>query len=272
VIIIHSPKKLAEILEYSLADIYAVIERIKSRPRSVYYSFTSRTIKAGKVKERPIDPSRDKLRDLQNRIYERILKKIPLPPHVMGSRRGKNNIDNAADHRGGLFHFETDLKNFFGFATSKMVFDALRTQGYSPDICHILTQLTTFKGHIPQGAPTSAILANLVGLSFDKPILALCAEHQIKYTRYVDDLWFSAEHSFTALEQPILRVIEDNQFLYSHRKTVAKAGTIEGTGVKVNKGGRLSLTDAQEKKLADPNRSELSKQGLESYKRQVEKK
>lgn len=269
---IHRPQQFAEILEYSLADIEAVVERIKITPRKVYYSYISRKIKNGKLKERPIDPSRADLRDIQNRIYVRILKKIPLPSYMMGSIKGRNNIDNAATHRGGLFNFQTDLKNFFGYVTNKMVFDMLKSYGFSNDVSHLMTKLCTYKGHLPQGAPTSAILANLVGITFDEPILAICREHKIKYTRYVDDLWVTADHVFSKVEPQLLEAITNNKFLYSHRKTFAKAGKIEGTGVRVHKGGRLGLTKKQQEKLASPDIAVKSKKGLESYKKQVEKR
>jgi len=269
-IALHKPQTLAGILQYKIEEIEAIIEQIKNEPRKSYYSYIQKSVKNGKLKERPIDPSRAKLRDLQNRIHQRILKKLPLPEHMMGSIKGRSNVDNAVTHRGGLHNFQTDLKNFFGYATNKMVFDMLRTHNFSPDVAHLITQLTTFKGHLPQGAPTSPILANLVGISFDTPILSICQHHAIKYTRYVDDLWFSADYDFTHLQGELLKAIKDCKFLYSHRKTLAKAGKIEGTGVKVHKGGRLGLTDAQSKKLSDPGRSENSKKGIQSYKNQVE--
>lgn len=271
-IVIHKPQKLAEILEYSLEDIYDVINKLKNHPRSYYYSYIDTKIKNGKVKKRPIDPSRYKLKDLQIRIHRRILAKIPMPPYLMGSIKGRNNVDNAAAHRSRPFQFQTDLKSFFSYATNSMVFNMLRSFGYSPDVCKIITELTTFKGHLPQGGPTSATLANLVGLSFDRPILEICERNKIKYTRYVDDLWFSAAHDFTEFQPAILDALEAQQFLYSHKKTYAKQGKIEGTGVLLNKSGTLGLTASQEKKLIDPERSEKSKRGLLAYKKQVENK
>lgn len=269
---IHKPEKLATILEYSLTDIYEVVNDIKTHPRRYYYSYTKTTVKNGKVKERPIDPSRDKLKDLQNRIHRRILGKITLPPYLMGSIKGRNNVDNGAAHRGRLFNFQTDLKNFFGYVTNKMVFDILRSYNLSPDVCKIITDLTTLKGHLPQGAATSPTLANLVGLNFDKPLLELCEANGLKYTRYVDDLWFSANHDFEHLHSEILNIIVAKGFRYSHKKTLGKIGKIEGTGVLVKKDGKLGLTKSQEQKLTDPERSEKSKKGLLSYKKQVEGK
>lgn len=151
-----------------------------------------------------------------------------------------------------------------------MVFEMFRLNGYSPDVAHILTQLTTFKGHLPQGAPTSPTLANLVGLNYDKLLLDICIKNNLKYTRYVDDLWFSANYDFKFLEADILKIILESHFLYSHKKTLGKIGKIEGTGCLNKTNGKLALTAKQEKKLSDPNLKENSKKGLEAYKKLVE--
>ncbi len=269
--IIHKPEKLALILGYPLNDLVSIIDDIKNHPRKYYYSYIDKKIKNGKVKLRPIDPSRDKLRNIQDIIQGKILSTIPMPPHLKGSIKRRNNIQNVTAHRGNKIHFQTDLTNFFGFVNNKMVFTAIRSFGYSPDVAHILTNLTTFKGHLPQGAPTSPTLANLVGLiTFDNPILELCQLHNITYTRYVDDLWFSSNLDFKHLESQFLQIILNHGFLYSNKKTLGKEGKIEGTGCLRKTNGKLGLTKKQELKLAEPTISPKSKKGLESYKKRVE--
>lgn len=267
---IHKPLVLAKILEYSLEEINAIIETIDKHGRKYYYSYIDKKIKNGKIKLRPIDPSRDKLRDIQNKIQGKIFSKILMPKHLKGSIKGRDNVENVKYHRGNNFNFQTDLTNFFGFVTNKMVFDRLCALGYSPDVAHILTKLTTYKGHLPQGTPTSPTLANLVGLTFDEPILQICKQRNIKYTRYVDDLWFSSNKPFKETEREILQIILDHKFLYSHKKTVSKIGKIEGTGCLKKGNGRLGITKKQEQKFLNPNLTDASRKGLEAYKRRVE--
>jgi RNA-directed DNA polymerase len=270
-LIIHKPEKLASLLGYSLVEIENVVNEIKNHPRKYYYSYVDKKVKNGKIKLRPIDPSRHDLRNIQNLIQSKILSTIPMPSHLKGSIKGRNNIDNVKVHRGNKYHFQTDLTNFFGFVTNKMVFQMLRSFGFSPDVAHLLTALTTYKGHLPQGTPTSPTLANLVGLvTFDNTILEICQRLNIKYSRYVDDLWFSANTDFKNVEQQFLEAILNAGFLYSHKKTIGKPGKIEGTGCLRKTNGRLGLTKKQLAKLADPSLKSQSRKGIEAYKKSVE--
>jgi RNA-directed DNA polymerase len=248
-LVIHRPQMLAETLGYSLTEIEEVIETTNKHSRKYYYSYIDKKIKNGKIKLRPIDPSRDRLRDIQNKIQGKILSKIPMPQHLKGSIKGRNNIENVKYHRGNNFNFQMDLTNFFGFVTNNMVFTMLRSLNFSPTVARLITKLTTYKGHLPQGVPTSPTLANLVGLNFDMPILELCKKNNIKYTRYVDDLWFSANHSFKEVEKEILEIIGNYDFLFSHNKTVNKVGKIEGTGCLKKTNGKLGIMKKHEENL-----------------------
>lgn len=268
--VLHKPKDLAKILNYSLEELEDICQDINANRRKHYYSYKKIKRKGGKVKIREIDPSRQSLRDIQNRINGKLLSKINFPPHIHGSVKGKSNISNAKCHRTKKFHFLTDLSSFFPSVTCSMVFQSLREYGYSPDVAHIITKLTTINGHLPQGTPTSSALANLVGLKFDYPILELCKQHGITYTRYVDDLTFSCNEDFKEISQEILNIISQAEFKYSHKKTLYKEGKVEITGCLVKTNGKLALTAKQEAKLEDLNLPPKSRAGLEGYRKLVE--
>jgi len=269
-VILHKPETLAKILGYPLEELLQVIEEIKIHPRKYYYSYQKISTKNGKKKVRNIDPSRDKLRDVQNKLNKKILSKIKLPEHIQGSVKGKSNISNAKLHRSKKFHFLTDLSNFFPFVTNKLVFRTLCSCGFSPSVSRVITQLTTFKGHLPQGATTSSTLANLVGLKFDIPIIEICQQNNIIYSRYVDDLTFSSDTDFKHVIEDILKIITSQGFLYSHAKTLYKEGKVEITGCLDKTNGRLTLTLKQQAKLDDPAIAPASRAGLEAYRRIVE--
>lgn len=61
----------------------------------------------------------------------------------------------------------------------------------SHQVATVLAHLCTFKGTLPQGAPTSPLLSNLVCRSMDNDLMSLAKRHRATYTRYADDLTFS---------------------------------------------------------------------------------
>ena len=60
-----------------------------------------------------------------------------------------------------------------------------------PDVATVIAQLTCYEGVLPQGAPTSPIISNLICQILDYKIIELCQEYHLTYTRYADDLTFS---------------------------------------------------------------------------------
>ena len=76
--------------------------------------------------------------------------------------RGPSPATNAMVHAGSKCVVKLDLVSFFPSVTCAMVYASWETQfGFGPPITPVLTRLTTHKGHLPQGSPTSGYLANL---------------------------------------------------------------------------------------------------------------
>ncbi len=163
-----------------------------------------------------------------------------------------------------MYKFQTDIVSFFSFVTNKAVYSGLVEQGFSPKVSHYITKLTTSEGQLPQGTPTSSYLANIVGLGFDKKLLEICNENNITYTRYVDDLTFSAKQDFQELVMKFIEIINDNGFRISNRKTVYKKGGLEITGC-WTVGNKLMPTKKQVQKYNDPQTSKLSKKGMQNH-------
>lgn len=246
---------------YSLEELKIVIQN----PKDNYYHFTKKSIKPnGLIKLRPISPSKNTLKDIQNRLVTRVFSKFDFPSHVQGSIKGKSYVTNAKSHLGNLYKFQTDIVSFFSFVTNKAVFSALVKQGFSHNVSHYITQLTTSKGHLPQGTPTSSYLANIVGLGFDDKLLEICIENNITYTRYVDDLTFSAKQDFQELIMTFIESINEHGFRISNRKTVYKKGGLKITGC-WTVGNELRPTKGQLQKYNDPQTSKLSKKGMENH-------
>lgn len=190
----------------------------------------------GTEKQRTIRPSQKELKLIQSRIKNKILVPIQLPKTVHGGVKDCSNITNAKPHQGKKYIFTTDLQEFYPNITSQRVYDTFCKLKFSPHFSHWLTNLTTWKYELPQGTPTSTHIANLVFLDTDLLLIDLCNKHNITYTRYVDDLTFSSQQDFQHLLSDILKIVTENNFKVSYRKTQYKGKqTITGVNVFLNK-------------------------------------
>jgi RNA-directed DNA polymerase len=147
-------------------------------------------------KQRRIDNPILITKEIQKRINRRLLRPLTLPGHICGGVKGKTLLDNIVPHLKARVIVTADIKSFFPTITTFQVYAIWsHLLGCSPEIARLLTRLTTFERRLPQGAPTSSTLANLVLFSYDQPIRSFCAKHGITYTTWIDDLIFSGTES-----------------------------------------------------------------------------
>lgn len=111
-----------------------------------------------------------------------------------GFEKGKSAITNAKIHRNKRFVLNLDLENFFPtfhFGRVMGYFEKNRDFRFPHEVAVTIAQLTCNQGHLPQGAPTSPIIANLIFQILDMRILKIAQAYRLDYTRYADDLTFS---------------------------------------------------------------------------------
>lgn len=173
----------------------------------------------GTVKKRVIRPSKKRLNFIQSKIKDRVLSKIELPSNVHGGVKKKSNITNAKPHQGNKYVFVTDLKDFYPSVKSKKIHDLFIELGYNKQFAFYITKLTTWKGELPQGTPTSTHISNIFFLKTDYELIKICEENNITYTRYVDDLTFSSPENFQHLIPTLLSVVKKSGLKISYRKT-----------------------------------------------------
>lgn len=222
----------------------------------------------GNVRVRIIHPSKANLKEIQKLIHRRILSKIYLPKNIKGSVKGEDNISNAKFHQGNKYKFATDLKEFFPSISHFQVMDMFLRNGFSKEVASLLTKLTTYKGAVPQGAPTSSSIANIVFLPIDFQLIKLCNKHKIKYSRYVDDLTFSSKNGIKKISLDFLKIITESGFRISHKKTFYTSGIAEITGVPV-KNNSLGIADRINEKLKEKKLNPLQKEGLLRYRDRI---
>lgn len=189
---------------------------------------------AGNIKKRTINSSKGDLKSIQSRIYNFILSNITLPKYFYGGVKGKNNILNARYHQGNKYIFTTDLKSFFPSISNKQVYTTLVKLDFSPNIARIITKLITRNGQVPQGIPTSTLIANLVFRPTGDLIMDIASRHHIKFTIYVDDVTLSSAQDFKALVPEFLAILKKSGFRISHDKTFYKTKNPTVTGVVVH--------------------------------------
>jgi RNA-directed DNA polymerase len=221
-----------------------------------------KTYPDGTPQKRVIRPSSGRLKEIQKSIRINILSKIQLPDFIQGGVKGKSNITNAKQHQGNKYQFATDLQAFFPSVTPKQINQLFLSFGYSHHIAYWLTKLTSLEFQLPQGTSTSTAIANLVFLKTDQKLMALCEQHGVRYTRFVDDLSFSSSRDFRKITVQLLDVVRADGFKISYRKT-AYAGHQTLTGIRVFN----NHIDAPEKIIlkAKEERTALAKEGPKPY-------
>jgi hypothetical protein len=167
---------------------------------------------------RQIDNPCGELKILQKRINVKLLKPLVFPHYLCGGVPGKSLLDNVLLHLGAPVLVTVDIKSFFRRITNLQVYEVWKsTLNCSPKIAALLTQLTTFERHLPQGAPTSSLLANLVMHSIDESIRRECARRGVTYSTWVDDLAFSGREAPEVVPVAVAS-LRAAGFSVSHRK------------------------------------------------------
>jgi len=168
------------------------------------------------------------LKQLQRRLLDTVFNKFPLGPEVMAFREGTSIFDNAKAHAGGSpLTICIDIHDFFPSITQKQIYYVLGKYGYSHEVCQFLSEIVTFHNFLPQGAPTSPVVANIVGANtFDPEVRALALQYNLVYTRYADDLAFSmppgedpSKLDTAKVLSSLTKILEKHGFRVNHRKT-----------------------------------------------------
>lgn len=139
------------------------------------------------------------LKEIQNWILTNILYKHKVSRYAKGYVPNRSIKDHVRYHTNEKLVLTLDIKDFFNTISFNLVENIFLEIGYSKLISNLLTKLCLLEGVLPQGAPTSPFISNIVLINFDNEISKYCAENDLKYTRYADDLAFSGDIKKTAL-------------------------------------------------------------------------
>lgn len=210
--------------------------------KSVHYRpfIKSEKKRDGSTKERRIDNPDKAIRQIQKRINKVMLKPecSNLPPYMTGSIPNRSIRDNAKIHVGSEAILCVDISNCFPSIKSSTVYAVFKKKlGCSPPVAKLLTKLTTYGDRLPQGAPTSPGLCNLVLEPLAIELNELASLAGLKFTQYVDDLTFSGNKAILKKhEAEILKLVERHGFEVNVRKLklLTRNTRMEITGLVVN--------------------------------------
>jgi len=191
-------------------------------------------------KSRQIAEPLHRLREILNRL-NRLLQRLVLPEAVKAGKKGQSNISNAQSHIGKPMLLTLDLRDFFPSISNRRVYRMfIQRCKCSPDVARYLTRLTTLDGQVPQGSPTSTIIAALVSERMVRRLQGLAVQHQASYTQYVDDGSISGPKHIKRILSTAANIVANEGFRVHPRKlrSIAESEEQVVTGVRVD--SRLS--------------------------------
>ena len=214
------------------------LHSMSNAPEFFYRTFY---IKKRNGKLRRIDEPLPDLKRVQSWILTEILYRIPCSRFAKAYIPGTSIKDNTRFHKKQKIVMAVDVKNFFPSIKSGYILGVFLAVGYNLPTAVLLTRLCCLRECLPQGAPTSAYLSNLVMLRFDEVISQYCISHNIRYTRYADDLTFSGDFDIAAM---LFQVDRELKYLNLKRnpdklKIMRSHNSQRATGIVINEKQQL---------------------------------
>ena len=221
------------------------------------------------------------LKAIQRWLLDVLLARLPVHEACHSYRAGKSIVSNSERHIGKAFVACMDIENFFGSIVKRDVVRHLISAGLWPQLSDNIASLSTFRGRLPQGAPTSPMLSNSYLFQFDEAMTHFGKVRDVEYTRYADDLTFSG-NSRESVKECVVSATERLLGLGlrvngAKTRIVSRQGQQRVTGVVVNELGVPSRKFRREVrarfhnagKIGEIDSREMNRlRGLVSYLRQ----
>lgn len=232
---LFKPAHLCLRIDFPLDAIYKILE---NKDKKVEKFIITKTKENGEIKKRPIFSPNKEYKTLLRRINTNILNKYPLLPGVCGAVIGKSLMDMVKVHCNKEAVYQIDLKDFFPNIKHRTIFNLFLRLDCSKEIAKLLADLVTFQDFLPQGFPTSPMMANIIASKLDIEQLNICRKDNISRTRWIDDIAFSGRTASLESTIPkLITAIKKNHFiinadkeLFSRRRDIP-----EIVGLTINK-------------------------------------
>lgn len=216
------------------------------------YSHFNISKRSGKV--RLISAPDYRLKMLQQKVARSLSGLYNPRTPVHGFVPDRSVRSNAEAHLRRRFILNVDIKNYFPTITEVRVQGLLESIGIDTDVAEIIARICTNNGCLPQGAPSSPVISNMICFRLDKSLMGFSKEHRLLYTRYADDITLSSFQPPTALfegDRPesgrlppeklsgeLLSILGNNGFELNPEKIhyADKNSRRMVTGIKINEG------------------------------------
>jgi len=183
------------------------------------------------------------LKKIQRQISDVLLIHMPISRYAKAYRFGSTTLKNARPHVGKKVVLKLDILHFFDSIRYSDVKDKVfLAEVYAENIRILLAMLCYYKDFLPQGAPTSPAITNILMCEFDELVGQWCREQNIGYTRYCDDMTFSGDFDPAEVIRFVRGELKKLGFLLNEQKTrIQKCGQQQSvTGIVVNEKPNIS--------------------------------
>lgn len=155
----------------------------------MYHHFS---IAKGSGKVRLISAPDRRMKILQSKLAPLLDRLYPVRQPVHGFVPARSVKTNAEAHGRRRFVVNLDLQDFFPTITENRVRGLLCSIGVTYKVAEVVARICCVDDHLPQGAPTSPVLSNMICYRLDRELLEIAKGARAIYTRYADDLSFSS--------------------------------------------------------------------------------
>ena len=179
------------------ADAFYSVLRLPDNEKYIEYTLRQKNGK-NRLIEKPIN---NDLINIQRTLLKELEQKYNnfIPKSTHGFVKNRSIVTNAKEHLNGnhCVVIKLDLKDFFTSITYQRVYRLLLNlfKFHDSSSAMAFASILTRKGHLPQGAPTSPIISNMICKKLDNALLKYAKLHNAIYTRYADDITFSLNSS-----------------------------------------------------------------------------
>lgn len=225
-------------------------EYLYSMANGARYFYRNFRIPKSNGKMRQISAPLPLLKDVQAFILSEILSKIPCHPCAKAYIKKHSLKDNAKFHRNQEKLLKIDIQDYFPSLRTERVYFFFQSLGYTKTLSGLLANLCTLSGGLPQGAPTSPYLSNLLTRQLDQQIYEYCRDNgSLRYTRYADDISISGCFESRKVILKIYDTIEQNGLRPNKEKTHVIGPHMQQnvTGIVVNK--KLQVPKSYRKRI-----------------------